>query len=42
MADPLVGPAKMLKVDISDGFDDINLNIEDIPKLGVVFPTEPG
>ena len=32
----------MLKVDISDGFYRTNLNIEDIPKLGVVFPTEPG
>jgi len=29
----------MLKVDLSDGFYRINLNIEDIPKLGVVFPS---
>ena len=31
-----------MKVDPSDGFYRINLNIDDIPKLGVVFPTKPG
>ena len=31
-----------MKVDLSDGFYHININISDIPKLGVVFPTEPG
>ncbi|KAK1732369.1 hypothetical protein QTG54_016948 [Skeletonema marinoi] len=42
LADPSLGPVEMLKVDISDGFYRINLNIEDIPKLGVAFPTQPG
>eukprot|EP00985_Skeletonema_marinoi_P004540 scaffold1972_cov170-Skeletonema_marinoi.AAC.1 len=37
-----MGPVQMLKVDISDGFYRVNMNIEDIPKLGVAFPTEPG
>jgi hypothetical protein len=32
----------MIKLDISDGFYRIGLNIDDIPKLGVVFPTLPG
>jgi len=33
------GYTEMLKVDLSDGFYRINLNIEDIPKLGVIFPS---
>ncbi len=32
----------MIKLDISDGFYRIGLNIDDIPKLGVVFPMLPG
>ncbi len=36
------GPVQMIKLDISDGFYRIGLNINDIPKLGVVFPTLPG
>jgi hypothetical protein len=32
----------MIKLDISDCFYRIGLNIDDIPKLGVVFPTLPG
>jgi hypothetical protein len=32
----------MIKLDISDGFYRIGLNIDDIPKMGVVFPTLPG
>ena len=33
-----------MKIDIADGFYriNINININDIPKLGVVFPTLPG
>lgn len=42
LADPSLGPVKMLKVDLSDGFYRVNLNIDDIPKLGLVFPTLPG
>jgi hypothetical protein len=42
LANPAYGPVKLLKVDISDGFYRINLNIDDIPRLGVVFPTKPG
>jgi hypothetical protein len=29
----------MIKLDISDGFYRIGLNIDNIPKLGVVFPS---
>jgi hypothetical protein len=32
----------MIKLDISDCFYRIGLNIDDIPKLGVVFPMLPG
>ena len=32
----------MMKVDLSDGFYRVNLNIDDIPKLGVAFPAKPG
>ena len=42
LADPSLGETYLLKVDISDGFYRIDLNTEDIPKLGVVFPTAPG
>jgi hypothetical protein len=42
LADPALGPVQMLKIDLSDGFYRINLNIDDIPKLGVAFPTSPG
>ena len=42
LLDPELGPAYLLKVDISDGFYRIALVPSDIPKLGVVFPTGPG
>ncbi len=42
LADPNLGPVYLLKLDISDGFYRIALNIDDIPKLGVTFPTTPG
>jgi hypothetical protein len=31
-----------MKLDIADGFYRIDLNIDDIPKLGVIFPTSHG
>ena len=37
LANPKLGPVYMMKVDIADGFYRINLTIDDIPKLGVVF-----
>ncbi len=36
------GPVQLIKLDISDSFYWIGLNIDNIPKLGVVFPTLPG
>ena len=42
LADPKLGPVYLIKLDISDGFYRIALNIDDIPKLGVAFPTLPG
>ena len=42
MADPAHGPVQLIKLDIGDGFYRIAVNIDDIPKLGVVFPTLPG
>jgi len=42
LADPTHGPVYLIKINISDGFYRIALNIDDIPKLGVVFPTLPG
>ena len=38
---PSMGPVQLLKVELGNGFYQVNLNIEDIPKLGVVFPTKP-
>ena len=42
LADPSLGPIKLLKLNISAGFYQVNLNIDDVPKLGVVFPAKPG
>ena len=42
LSDPALGPVHLLKLDISDGFYRVNLNIDNIPKLGVAFPTRPG
>ena len=42
LADPALGSIKLMKIDIADGFYCICINIDDIPKLGVVFPTQPG
>jgi hypothetical protein len=39
---PAHGLVQMIKLDISDSFYRIGLNIDDIPKLGVVFHTLPG
>jgi hypothetical protein len=38
---PAHGPVQMIKLDISDGFYRIGINIDNIPKLGVVFPMLP-
>ena len=40
--DPAFGPVQLMKVDLSEVFYCINLNISDIQKLGVVFPIKPG
>jgi hypothetical protein len=40
-ADPQLGPVFLSKVDIADGFYQIQVNASDVPKLGVVVPTEP-
>ena len=42
LADPAMGSIQLMKFDIADGFYQICINIDDIPKLGVVFPTPPG
>ena len=36
------GPVLMSKYDISDSFYRVDLNVDDIPKLGVAFPTVSG
>ena len=42
MADPRYGPVELMKIRFSDGFYRVDLNVGDIPKLGAVFPAEPG
>ena len=42
LANPVHGPTHLIKINISDEFYQISLNIDNIPKLGVVFPTLPG
>ena len=42
LADPDIEALYLIKVEISNGFYRISLNINDTPKLGVLFPTEKG
>lgn len=39
-ANPRFGPVHLCKIDTSNGFCRVWLRLEDIPKLGVAFPTE--
>jgi hypothetical protein len=39
-ADPRLGPVHLSKIDIADGFYQIAITADDVPKLGVVFPSE--
>lgn len=41
-ANPRYGPVYLIKIDISDGFYRIKMNVHDIPKLGVTFPSTEG
>ena len=41
LENPAYGPNLRSKYGISDGFYYVDLNVEDIPKLGVAFPTKP-
>jgi hypothetical protein len=38
MADPVHGPLFLIMIDILDEFFHIDMNPEDIPRLGVIFP----
>jgi len=42
LADPKFGPVFLNKTDLSDGFYRECLNPDDIPKLGVIYPSRPG
>ena len=42
IANPELGPLQLIKLDISDGFYRVGLKVDDIPKLGVVFPSRQG
>ncbi|KAI2499906.1 hypothetical protein MHU86_14576 [Fragilaria crotonensis] len=41
-ADPRYGPVYLAKIDVADGFYRVWIQIDDVPKLGVVLPTAPG
>jgi hypothetical protein len=41
-ADPWLGPVCLSKIDIADGFYRIGIRVQDIPKLGVLFPARDG
>lgn len=41
-ADPRYGPVQMAKIDVADGFYGVWVQISDVPKLGVILPTQPG
>jgi hypothetical protein len=38
-ADPRFGPVKFIKIDLADGFYRVHVRAEDIPKLGIAFPS---
>ena len=40
IADPVLGPVHFLRADVSDGFYCIGLLPMDVPKPGLVFPSE--
>ena len=40
LSNPAFWTVRLMKVDISDGFYQIDVNVDDVPKLGVAFPTE--
>ena len=41
LANPAHGPVQLNNMDLSDGFYYVDLNTNDVPKLGVVFHTKP-
>ena len=41
-ADPRYGPVKFIKIDLADGFYRVFVRAEDIPTLGVAFPSLDG
>jgi hypothetical protein len=41
-ADPAYGPVQLIKIDFADGFYQISVNVDDIPKLAVSIPTIVG
>jgi hypothetical protein len=41
-ADPVYGPVALAKIDIADGFYRIRLQSHDIPRLGVILPSNGG
>ena len=42
LANPKHGHVKLDKTDLSDGFYRVDVAPEDVPKLGVIFPSRPG
>ena len=42
LSDPSLGQVQLMKIDLSDEFYRIVVIVDDIPKLGVVFPTKSG
>ena len=42
LANPAHGPVQLNKTDLSNSFSCMDLNTDDVPKLGVVSPTKPG
>jgi hypothetical protein len=41
-ANPRLGPVHLSKIDIADGFYHIWIKAEDVPKIGVLFPSRAG
>jgi hypothetical protein len=41
-ADPILGPVHLSKINIADGFYRIWINATNVPKPGIIFPTNPG
>jgi hypothetical protein len=42
LSNPCLGPVFLSKIDIADSLYRMGIHVDDVPKLGIIFPTQPG